>query len=90
MPPSTTADAVATRSSRYDPHNDVSFIDAFLTEDFVREHGMFTTTYDKRAKRWVHTDEFAHQAGALRRDPRGLLYVRANPTTGGITCPPPL
>ena len=34
-------------------HNDVSFIDAFLTEDFVREQGMFTTQYDPRAKRWV-------------------------------------
>ncbi|MCB9663696.1 MAG: SpoVR family protein [Alphaproteobacteria bacterium] len=34
-------------------HNDVSFVDTFLTEDFVRQHGMFTTRYDARAKRWV-------------------------------------
>jgi stage V sporulation protein R len=38
-------------------HNDVSFIDTFLTEDFVREHGMFTTVYDRRSKRWVVDSE---------------------------------
>ncbi|MCB9680852.1 MAG: SpoVR family protein [Alphaproteobacteria bacterium] len=34
-------------------HNDISFLDTFLTEDFVRHHGMFTTRYDKRTKQWV-------------------------------------
>lgn len=38
-------------------HNDVSFVDTFLTPDFVRHHGMFTTRYDKRAKRWVVDEE---------------------------------
>jgi len=34
-------------------HNDVTFLDTFLTADFCREQGFFTTTYDKRAKQWV-------------------------------------
>jgi stage V sporulation protein R len=34
-------------------HNDVTFIDTFLTEDFVREVGIFTTKFDKRAGHWV-------------------------------------
>ena len=34
-------------------HNDISFLDTFVTEDFVRQHGMFTTEYDPRSKRWV-------------------------------------
>jgi stage V sporulation protein R len=57
-------------------HNDVSFIDAFLTEDFVREHGMFTTTYDKRAKRWVvDTDEFR----AVKQQVLYMLATRGAP-----------
>jgi stage V sporulation protein R len=34
-------------------HNDVTFLDTFLTEDFCREQGFFTTTWDSRAKEWV-------------------------------------
>ena len=34
-------------------HNDVTFIDTFLTEDFVRDVGLFTTKFDKRAGHWV-------------------------------------
>ncbi|RME27805.1 MAG: SpoVR family protein, partial [Deltaproteobacteria bacterium] len=34
-------------------HNDVTFIDEFLTEDFVRENGLFTYEYDKVAGHWV-------------------------------------
>jgi len=31
-------------------YNDVTFIDAFLTEDFVREHKLFTYRYDEKDK----------------------------------------
>jgi stage V sporulation protein R len=34
-------------------HNDVTFIETFLTEDFVREQGLFTTKYDPKARHWV-------------------------------------
>lgn len=34
-------------------HNDITFIDEFLTPEFCEEQGFFTTTYDKRAERWV-------------------------------------
>ena len=34
-------------------HNDITFLDTFLTEDFCREQGFFTTTYDAKAREWV-------------------------------------
>jgi stage V sporulation protein R len=34
-------------------HNDVTFLDTFLTEDFCREQGFFTTTRDPRTGQWV-------------------------------------
>lgn len=34
-------------------HNDVTFLDTFLTEDFCREQGFFTTKYDPKAREWV-------------------------------------
>jgi len=34
-------------------HNDVTFIDTFLTEDFVRKVGLFTTEYDRSAGHFV-------------------------------------
>jgi len=34
-------------------HNDITFIDEFLTADFCRDQGFFTTKYDKRSERWV-------------------------------------
>lgn len=34
-------------------HNDVSFIDEFLTQDFCEAQGFFTTTFDERSGRWV-------------------------------------
>ncbi len=40
-------------------HNDVSFVDAFLTEDFCREHGLFAWEYDPASRRYlVDTREF--------------------------------
>jgi spore cortex formation protein SpoVR/YcgB (stage V sporulation) len=58
------------------PHNDVSFIDTFLTEDFVREHGMFTTHYDKRTKTWVvDSDEFKD----IKRKVLSIISTRGAP-----------
>ena len=34
-------------------HNDVTFIDTFLTEDVVRKIGLFTTEYDRSAGHYV-------------------------------------
>jgi stage V sporulation protein R len=58
-------------------HNDVTFIDTFLTEDFVREQGLFTYEYDKKAGHWViDSREFAAVKDKLlfmlsnRGDPR--------------------
>ncbi len=41
-------------------YNDVTFIDEFLTPEFVRRHGLFTFDYDPRAGAYVISDrEFA-------------------------------
>jgi stage V sporulation protein R len=41
-------------------HNDVTFIDTFLTEDFVRKVGLFTTGYDASAGHYtVESRDFA-------------------------------
>jgi stage V sporulation protein R len=34
-------------------HNDVTFLDSFLTAEFCREQGFFTTTFDPKANEWV-------------------------------------
>ena len=34
-------------------HNDITFLDTFLTADFCREQGFFTTTFDPKANEWV-------------------------------------
>jgi stage V sporulation protein R len=57
-------------------HNDVSFIDTFLTEDFVREHGMFTTKYDKRAKRWIVD---SHEFREVKQQVLDMLATRGAP-----------
>jgi stage V sporulation protein R len=41
-------------------HNDVTFLDTFLTAEFCREQGFFTTTFDPKANEWViDSREFA-------------------------------
>jgi stage V sporulation protein R len=37
-------------------YNDVTFIDEFLTPDFVRDHGLFTYEYDRRSGQYVISD----------------------------------
>ncbi len=34
-------------------HNDITFIDNFLTEDFCRDNGLFAYEYDKRSKQFL-------------------------------------
>lgn len=57
-------------------HNDVTFIDEFLTEDFVREQGLFTYEYDKRAGHWV-VDSREFQA--VKQKMLFMLSNRGNP-----------
>ena len=37
-------------------YNDVTFLDTFLTADFVRRHGLFTYEYDRRSGQYLITD----------------------------------
>jgi stage V sporulation protein R len=34
-------------------HNDITFVDTFLSADFCRDQGFFTTRYDPKARQWV-------------------------------------
>lgn len=61
-------------------HNDITFLDTFLTADFCRQQGFFTTTYDRRAREWViDSREFAEvkkgllQMVASRGTPRVMV-----------------
>jgi len=59
-------------------HNDVTFLDAFLTAEFCREQGFFTTKYDPKAREWViDSREF-------RDVKRGLLQMVAGRGTPRI------
>jgi stage V sporulation protein R len=41
-------------------YNDVTFIDEFLTADFVRRHGLFTYEFDPRSGQYVISDRDFH------------------------------
>jgi stage V sporulation protein R len=41
-------------------YNDVTFIDTFLTPEFVRRHGLFTYEYDPSSRRYVIADRDFH------------------------------
>ncbi len=57
-------------------HNDVTFIDQFLTEDFVRQNGLFTYEYDKMAGHFViDSRDFADVKAKLLF----MLSTRGNP-----------
>lgn len=57
-------------------HNDVSFIDEFLTQDFCEAQGFFTTTFDERSGRWViDSTEF----GAIKQQLLEMLATRGTP-----------
>ena len=58
-------------------HNDVTFLDTFLTADFCREQGFFTTTYDRRAQQWViDSREFKDVKKGLLQ----MIATRGSPT----------
>jgi len=70
-------------------HNDVTFLDTFLTADFCREQGFFTKKYDPKAGEWViDSREFAQvkkgmlQMLATRGTPR-IYVVDANHNNRG-------
>ncbi|NCG19708.1 MAG: SpoVR family protein [Rhodobacterales bacterium] len=57
-------------------HNDITFLDTFLTPEFCREQGFFTTKYDKKARSWViDSREFAEVKQGLL----GTLASRGTP-----------
>ena len=57
-------------------HNDVSFLETFLTVDFCRDQGFFTTKYDKRSKRWIiDSREFLE----VKQQLLGMLASRGTP-----------
>jgi len=65
-------------------HNDITFIDAFLTPDFCEEQGFFTTRFEPRTGRWIiDSREFEQVKAQLlnmlatRGTPR-ILVVDAN------------
>jgi stage V sporulation protein R len=62
-------------------HNDITFLDEFLTPEFCREQGFFTTKFDAKSEEWqVDSREFADvkkqllQMLASRGTPR--VYVK--------------
>ncbi len=57
-------------------HNDVTFLDTFLTEDFCRRQGFFTTKYDPRSRQWIiNTREFR----AVKKQMLQTLAQRGTP-----------
>jgi len=57
-------------------HNDITFLDTFLTADFCREQGFFTTKYDPKTKRWaIDSHEFAD----VKRQLLQMLASRGTP-----------
>jgi len=53
-------------------HNDITFIDEFLTEDFVREQGIFTYEFDK------NTGEFVISSRDFHAVKQKLLFMLSN------------
>ncbi len=53
-------------------HNDVTFIDQFLTPEFVRQQGLFAFEYDKRSKQYVIDNREFH---AVKQK---LLFMLSN------------
>jgi stage V sporulation protein R len=57
-------------------HNDVTFLDTFLTEDFCAEQGFFTTKYDPKTRRWVID---SHEFAQVKQQLLNMLAMRGNP-----------
>ncbi len=59
-------------------HNDITFLDTFLTADFCREQGFFTTRFDPKADEWViDSREFADVKTQLLT----MIATRGTPRT---------
>jgi stage V sporulation protein R len=57
-------------------HNDITFLDTFLTADFCREQGFFTTKYDPKTKRWQID---SHEFRDVKRQLLQMLASRGTP-----------
>ena len=53
-------------------HNDITFIDEFVTEDFVREQGLFTWEFDKNTNEYVISSRDFHEVK------QKLLFMLSN------------
>ncbi len=57
-------------------HNDVTFLDTFLTAEFCRDQGFFTTKYDPKSRQWlIDSREFA----AVKQQLLTMLSLRGTP-----------
>jgi stage V sporulation protein R len=57
-------------------HNDITFLDTFLTPDFCEEQGFFTTRYEPRTGRWIiDSREFM----AVKQQLLNMLATRGSP-----------
>lgn len=57
-------------------HNDVTFLDTFLTEDFCRQLGFFTTKFDKRSGEWLID---SHEFKDVKQQLLNMLVSRGVP-----------
>ena len=57
-------------------HNDITFLDTFLTADFCREQGFFTTTFDPKSREWVID---SHEFLDVKRQLLQMLASRGTP-----------
>jgi stage V sporulation protein R len=57
-------------------HNDITFLETFLTADFCREMGFFTTKYDKRSGEWVLD---SHEFADVKQQLLQMLASRGTP-----------
>ena len=57
-------------------HNDITFLDTFLTADFCREQGFFTTKYDAKAAEWVVD---SHEFEDVKKQLLMMLATRGTP-----------
>ncbi len=57
-------------------HNDITFLDTFLTADFCRELGFFTTKYDPKVGEWIID---SREFDDVKRQLLGMLASRGTP-----------
>jgi len=57
-------------------HNDITFLDTFLTADFCREQGFFTTKYNAQSKEWVIDSREFHD---VKQQLLGMIASRGTP-----------